>query len=302
MTNSNHFLHNIYAFKKNTLKETDYIDLIKRAFAEDKVENDVTTLSIFDKPMEKQCSLISRASGILAGLEVARKAFCFIDPSLKLHSQQRDGIFFTQGETLLTVTGNIQSILRAERIALNFLSMLSSIATETKEFVSEAKKYNVQVLDTRKTLPGYRALSKYAVAMGGGLNHREDLECMGMLKDNHIAACGSITNAIKKFKERNPLTPVEIEIDSINQLHEALEARPQVILLDNMSNQELTTCARQIQEFNQKNETRILSEASGGFTLSNLHRLKDTGVDFVSIGALTSHIVPLDIGLDIKPI
>ena len=289
----------VYGGRHLLLSREDYIDLIKTAFAEDRAEEDVTTLAIFDKSVKKTAKIIAREKGTVCGLEVARTVFLEMDATLKVTLEKKDGDSISAGDSVLKVSGNIQGILRAERVALNFISLMSGISTSTAKFVSAAAQYNVDVLDTRKTVPGYRMLAKYAVAIGGGLNHRQNLAVMGMLKDNHIAAAGSIRAAIRKFRKSSPGIPLEVEVDHPDQLYEALQEKPDMILLDNMTNIQLKKSAQMIEKFNEANDTHIVSEASGGFHLNNLDRLADTGVDYVSIGSLTSQVAPLDFGLDI---
>lgn len=276
----------------------DYGALITRALEEDKIENDVSTFSIFTKPQEVTAKIVAKTPGVLCGLELCRAVFSEVDPKLNFSTSFQDAQQVSPRDIVLSIQGDVRSVLRGERVALNFLSMLSGIASKVKEAVDILSPMGVALLDTRKTIPGFRRLSKYAVTTGGGLNHRHDLSQMGMIKDNHIAAAGSITRAIEMFREANGKLPCEVEIDHIEQLDEALACRAGMLLLDNMEPEELKTCVQKVKAFNEKHSTQITCEASGGYHLGNLKTLEGTGVDYVSMGALTNKITPLDFGLD----
>jgi len=284
------------------LKKEDYINLIELALREDQIEHDVTTLAVFSKQDIAQANLISRESGVLAGIEVFVEVFRRVDETLTIELKATDGQDLSPNEIVAIIKGPICSILAAERTSLNFLSMISGIANSARKCKKIASAMGITPLDTRKTLPGYRALSKYAVQMGGGANHRKDLQQMGLIKDNHIAAAGSITSAIHLFQKKYPQKKLEVEVDTYEQLVEALPEKPDMILLDNMNPGELKKCASYIKEFNSDNKLEITCEASGGYTPDNIEVLKDTGVDFVSSGALTNNITPFDFSLDVLPV
>ncbi len=289
-----------YASKYLKLSSADYELQLKLAFEEDGYEQDVSTLSIFEQPARACAHIIARESGIIAGLPVVQAAFTFIDKQVQIEFLKQDGETCSSGDLILSARGDIRSLLRAERVALNFLGFLSGIATATRRVCDALQPMNIRPLDTRKTIPGLRRLSKYAVALGGGYNHRMSLADMGLIKDNHIAQAGSVTKAIKKFREKYPNMPLEVEVDTIEQLREALPLQPDMILLDNMNPGQLKECVNLIRDFNIKYGTNITSEASGGFRLDNLDMLTGTGVDYVSLGSLTSHVIPIDFSLEIQ--
>ncbi|HNL11482.1 MAG TPA: carboxylating nicotinate-nucleotide diphosphorylase, partial [Turneriella sp.] len=230
---------------------------------------------------------------------VAEQTFRYFDTGMVIRTAAADGDLLKAGSTVLEFEADIRAVLRAERVALNFLAFMSSIATRTQQISRAAAVYGVKVLDTRKTVPMLRAISKYAVVRGGGYNHRHDLSEMGLIKDNHIAQAGSVTAAILAFKRHAPFTPLEVEVDTLEQLQEALPLKPEMILLDNMDNATMKQAMKLIREANTAMGTKITAEASGGFAAGNLDRLKDTGVDFVSLGSITNVIEPPDFSLEI---
>ncbi|MDH4261563.1 MAG: carboxylating nicotinate-nucleotide diphosphorylase [Spirochaetia bacterium] len=280
------------------LKKEDYRSLILAAIAEDKTNDDITTNSIFTKRKKVKSSLIARESGILCGIKIFIDVFNIIDKKTLVQPNFIDGDSFNKGNVIALIEGDVKSILKSERIALNFLSMLSGISTKTKYAVDILNKYGITALDTRKTLPGYRILSKYAVYTGGGSNHRLNLAQMGLIKDNHIAAAGGIKNAIALFRKMYPKHKCEVEVETFSQLNDALPERPEMIMLDNMNVKEIKHCVEVINKFNNKHKTSIICEASGGYNLSNLSTLAKSGVDFVSMGSLTNSITPLDFSLE----
>ena len=281
------------------LPQSEIDRVLRQAFTEDQALADVTTHAVFEKFSLAHGRIFVKEEGIVCGVSLAEQALKFFDHSITVLRVKQDGERVQTGDTILKFEGDIRSIMRSERIALNFLAFMSSIATRTAQVVSIANSLGVKVLDTRKTIPGLRLVSKYAVVKGGGYNHRLDLSAMGLIKDNHIAHAGSVSAAIRKFKKSTIYKQLEVEIDTINQLYEALNEKPDMILLDNMDNATMKEAARIIREFNQKNKTQITSEASGGFTLENLSRIQGTGVDFVSLGSITNTIIPLDFSLEI---
>lgn len=291
---------NIYGSRYAKLREEDYIHLLQLAISEDCSDEDVSTMAIFSEKETAEAVILAKNDGIIAGLPVAVHCFRYCDSDLDISSDFHDADHISASQIALMIRGNIQSILRIERIALNFLSMLSGIATHTREIADKAAEMGVKLLDTRKTIPGYRRLSKYAVSCGGGLNHRLNLSSMGMIKDNHIARAGSINGAVKNFRDRYPHIPLELEVDRYEQLEEALNEPPDMFLLDNMNTEEMGRCTGRVREFNAENSSDITCEASGGFSMSNLDRLRGSGVDYVSIGALTNSFRPLDFSLEIR--
>ena len=269
--------------------------LIQAALSEDlSNKGDITSQAIFKNGDEVTASIRARENGILAGLDIAKEVFHLVDPALTLTTEQKDGNQIEQNQTILTIQGKTISILKAERTALNFLSHLSGVASETKKYVETISHTKAKILDTRKTLPGWRALQKQAVLLGGGRNHRLGLYDMVLIKDNHIAAAGSIGKALDRVQSLRKNTKIEIEVDTLDQLGEVLShGGADIVLLDNMSPEQLIQAVQKI-------NGKILSEASGGITLSNVKEIAESRVDFISIGALTHSVKALDFGLDIE--
>jgi nicotinate-nucleotide pyrophosphorylase (carboxylating) len=267
-------------------------NLIARAFAEDiKDGDDKTTIATIAESQVSTARMRARKGGVVAGVYLAGAVFENVGLN-QIKYFKKCGDVVDAGETILEVTGNTRNILRSERIALNFISHLSGIATLTKKWVDEIAGTGAVIRDTRKTTPGLRQLEKFAVRMGGGENHRMNLSDGAIIKDNHIAAAGSITEAIVKVRNTFPGMPVEVEVDSLEQLKEALQSNPEIVLLDNMSI-EMTKAAVELTK-----NTKTLLESSGGLALTNVRSYAETGVDYLAIGALTHSAPILDIGLD----
>ncbi len=267
-------------------------NLIARAFAEDiKDGDDKTTIATIAESQVSTARMRARKGGVVAGVYLAGAVFENVGLN-QIKYFKKCGDVVDAGETILEVTGNTRNILRSERIALNFISHLSGIATLTKKWVDEIAGTGAVIRDTRKTTPGLRQLEKFAVRMGGGENHRMNLSDGAIIKDNHIAAGGSITEAIVKVRNTFPGMPVEVEVDSLEQLKEALQSNPEIVLLDNMSI-EMTKAAVELTK-----NTKTLLESSGGLALTNVRSYAETGVDYLAIGALTHSAPILDIGLD----
>jgi nicotinate-nucleotide pyrophosphorylase (carboxylating) len=289
----------VYASNIPVLGDFEIGRAVRHALAEDKASADITTQAIFTESVRATGRIFVKTDCVLCGIHVAEYAFRYFDTSIVIRPAAADGDALKAGSTVLEFEGDIRAILRAERVALNFLAFMSSIATRTRQVVREAETYGVKVLDTRKTIPMLRAISKYAVVCGGGYNHRHDLSEMGLIKDNHIAQAGSVSAAILAFKRHAPFTPLEVEVDTLEQLKEALPLKPDMVLLDNMDNATLKQAMKLIREANLAMGTKITAEASGGFAPGKLDRLKDTGVDFVSLGSITNVIEPPDFSLEI---
>lgn len=288
-----------YGGQVNRITPADYHGLIEAAFKEDQAFQDVTTKSTISKNSKGTAKIIAKQEGLLAGLPVAAASFHHMDPNLKLNPAMLDGERFSQDDCILEIQGLASSVFPAERISLNFLSYLSGIATQTNKIVSLLAGSNISLLDTRKTLPGYRILAKYAVSIGGGKNHRISLNQMGMLKDNHIAEGNTITKQIENFFDKYPNKMLEVEIDSPEQLEDIFKGKlPHIILLDNMKPEILKECVLKIKTFNQENGVNILTEASGGLSEANIQTIKGTGVDFVSMGSITNSVSPIDFSLE----
>jgi nicotinate-nucleotide pyrophosphorylase (carboxylating) len=269
------------------------LDLIKKALAEDLAGGvDITSHATISETSLSVADFVSRKSGVLAGIDIAKAVLNEVGLT-DIKVLKEDGQPIAAGDVLLTVRGNTRAILLAERTALNFLGHLSGIASETAQWVTAIASTKCLVRDTRKTTPGYRQLEKYAVRMGGGTNHRMSLSDAALIKDNHIVAAGGAAKAFSAVRAAFPTAPIEIEVDTLDQLREVLPLNPDLILLDNMSPQ---LCAEAISIINGATK----SEASGGITLENAKAYAESGVDFIAIGALTHSSSVLDIGLDLR--
>lgn len=276
-------------------------DAVTRALAEDLTPNGDLTSSLVPSELEATASFVVRSDGVIAGTACARETFRQIDADVVESWSVRDGDRVAAGQTIATVQGSLRSILTAERTALNFLSHLSGIATLTDRFVgaAAAKGGTARVWDTRKTTPGLRTLEKAAVRAGGGANHRGNLSDWILLKDNHLALLG-IAGAVTEARRRWPGRTVHVECDRLEQVLEALEAGADALLLDNMEPVQASACVRAADEFvASRGGRRPLLEASGGVSLETIGELAATGVDLVSVGAITNSAPVLDIGLDI---
>ncbi|MBI2873377.1 MAG: carboxylating nicotinate-nucleotide diphosphorylase [Chloroflexi bacterium] len=273
-------------------------DLIQRALAEDQAIADVTTAALVPPSVQGSATIKSKAEGVLAGIEVCLEVFRCVDPNLSCHALLADGATIHPGDSLATVRGRLDGILRAERTALNFLQRLSGIATETARYVMAVHGLRARIVDTRKTLPGFRHLDKYAVRMGGGHNHRLNLADGILVKDNHLAALAaaglSLRQAVERAIQNAPHTlKVEVEVESLDQVQEALEAGAHILLLDNMGLAEMRQAAEMCRG-------RAITEASGGVRLETVRAVAETGVDLISVGALTHSVRALDISLDLE--
>ena len=246
--------------------------------------------ALIDSAAQARATLITRQAGILAGREWADTAFSLCSDQTTCHWRADDGDRLSPEQTLLEVQGPARALLSAERTALNFLQLLSGIATRTAAYVDAVAGTGARILDTRKTLPGLRLAQKYAVTVGGGHNHRLGLYDMIMLKENHIAAAGGIGLAVERARANFPDLPVEVEVEALQQLDEALDAGADRIMLDNFSRDDLVTGVRTCRQ-------RAVLEASGGITLSTIRAIAETGVDDISVGDLTKSIEPLDLSL-----
>ncbi|MBV6493293.1 MAG: Nicotinate-nucleotide pyrophosphorylase [carboxylating] [Turneriella sp.] len=289
----------VYASGIPHLPDLEIQRAVRVALEEDKAEFDVTTNAIFLAQQNTQGRIFVKNDCVVCGVRLVEEAFRHFNPAITLEFLKHDGEKLKAQDTIVRFQGDIRGVLRAERVALNFLAFMSAIATRTRRVVDIVAPYGVRVLDTRKTIPTLRTLSKYAVVMGGGLNHRHNLAEMGMIKDNHIAEAGSVSKAINAFRKHAPKIPLELEVDTIEQLEEALPLKPDMVLLDNMDSKTMAVATKLIREANQKMGTKITSEASGGFSLEAMGRLENSGVDFVSLGSITNTIEPPDFSLEI---
>ncbi len=279
------------------LEQVDSI--IEVALAEDTSHGDPTSESLIPPGLKGEASLLAKARGRLAGGEVARQVFLKVDSSLNVEVLITEGAEIEPGDIIATVSGNVASILKAERVALNFLQRLSGIASQTAQYVAKTQGLAVKIVDTRKTTPGLRLLEKYAVRMGGGQNHRFHLGDAVLIKDNHLAALRRLGMSLKDIVARARRNApqgleVEVEVNTTEEALEALEAGADIIMLDNMSPDEMRRVVDLV-----SGQAKI--EASGGITLDNVREAAMTGVDIISIGALTHSSKALDISLELEP-
>jgi len=281
------------------LSEEQLDNIIDRALAEDISRGDITSEALLPPDLRGKAVIQVKAKGVLAGGEVAGRVFLRVDPSLKIEIIIKDGTRVKPGDTVATINGTVMSILKAERVALNFLQRLSGIATGTAQFVARARGLPVTILDTRKTTPGLRLLEKYAVRTGGGQNHRLDLGDGILIKDNHLAALRSLgmdlPDVIARAKRNAPnRLKVEIEVTTVEEAVDAAAAGADIIMLDNMSPEEMRRAVSLM-------PAGVKLEASGGITLKNIGAAARSGVDFISIGALTHSPRALNISLELEP-
>jgi nicotinate-nucleotide pyrophosphorylase (carboxylating) len=270
-------------------------DIVSRALGEDIGSGDLTTHLLFPKAVKAEAAIRVKQEAILAGLSVAEAVFRKVDPKLKFKPLARDGDRVDPGTIVALVKGDGRSLLKGERVALNFLQRLSGIATLTARFVEAVQGTGTTILDTRKTTPGLRMLEKYAVRMGGGRNHRMNLSDGILIKDNHLALAGNLKAAVQRARKKAPRGfKVEVETTNLTEAEEALVAKADIILLDNMTIPQLKEAVLLI-------SGQALTEASGGVNLNNVREIAATGVDFISIGALTHSAPAVDISMDIQP-
>lgn len=254
---------------------------------------DLTTAAVVPADMLAEAVLVARGGGVVAGLDVAVQAFRIVDPAIEVGMRCPDGATVTKGDVIATISGPAHGLLTAERVALNFLCHLSGIATITRAVVDAVRDYPSRIACTRKTTPGLRALEKYAVRVGGGSNHRFGLDDAVLIKDNHIAFAGGVRPAIERAKRAvGHLVKIEIEVETLDQLREALSVGVDAVLLDNMGIDELAEAVKLVRG-------QAITEASGGITLDTAPTVAATGVDFISIGWLTHSAPILDVGLDV---
>jgi len=284
---------------KPQLSEEQLDNIIDLALAEDLSHGDITTETLIPPDLQGKGAILIKEKGIVAGGEVAKKVFLRVDPSLKVEVLIKDGTEVKPGDIAATISGGVASILKAERAALNFLQRLSGIASETARYIAKTRGFPVNITDTRKTTPGLRQLEKYAVRMGGGKNHRFHLGDGVLIKDNHLATLRALGMSLKeviiKAKQNAPRgTTVEVEVNTAQEAIDAAEAGADIIMLDNMSPDEMREVVSLL-----PGETR--TEASGGITLANIRAAAMSGVNTISIGALTHSTKALDISLELEP-
>jgi nicotinate-nucleotide pyrophosphorylase (carboxylating) len=267
--------------------------LIRLALAEDIGGKDITTEALVGKSLSGKAVIVAKQDGVPAGLSVAKEVFRAVNRRISFVMLKRDGQRVKRGKRIAVIQGKVRDILAAERTALNFLQRLSGIATLTAQYVSRVKGTKAKILDTRKTTPGLRMLEKQAVKAGGGRNHRMGLFDMFLIKENHIKAAGGITEAVRKAKSKRRKEKIEVEVRNLRELEEAIEARPDWIMLDNMSIERTKKAVKMIRSAG----PRIKIEASGNVNLNNVRKIALTGVDYISVGALTHSAKAMDLSL-----
>ena len=279
--------------KEPALNDVLLIPLVEAALTEDLGRRgDVTSQATIPADMHAQLEIRARQAGVICGIDLARLSFALVDAQIEFIAQVRDGETVEAGAVLAIVKGNARHLLTAERTALNFMTHLSGIATATRQIVDSVAQYPAQITCTRKTIPGLRIVQKYAVRCGGGRNHRLGLDDAILIKDNHIAIAGDIKKAIQQAQDfAGHLIPIEVEVDTLEQLEQALDAGVSLVLLDNMSPELLSQAVAMCQG-------RAKTEASGGITPDTVKAAAQSGVDFIAMGYLTHSSTALDIGLD----
>ena len=274
------------------MKEDATDALIETALKEDMPQGDITSENIIPADSESEAIILAKEEGVLAGIDIARRVFSKIDPSLVFKKNLNDGKKFREDLTLATIQGRSVSILKGERIALNFLQRMSGIATTTQKFVLMLQGTETKILDTRKTTPGLRSLEKYAVRMGGGVNHRFNLSEMVLIKDNHLRVVGSISQAVKSARESiKPGVRVEVEATSIEEVQEAVQSGADMIMLDNMPKEAMKEVVKRV-------KGKVPLEVSGKVSLRRVKEIASLGVDFISVGSLTHSYKSVDISIE----
>jgi nicotinate-nucleotide pyrophosphorylase (carboxylating) len=268
--------------------------LIDIALSDDVGEGDITTDNIIPEGTKRKAIMVAKADGVIAGLPIAEMVFKKLDPDLKWNVLVQEGEKVKNGDTLVEFEGSYRALLTGERTALNFLQRLSGIATMSAKYADAVKDFQTVILDTRKTLPGFNKLDKYAVKTGGANNHRHGLHDMAMIKDNHIEVAGGITAAVNAVRSKVEIgIKIEVETTTLAQVQEAIDAKADIIMLDNMDNETMRKAVKLI-------AGRAKVEASGNMTFERLHDVAATGVDYISIGALTHSVTALDISQRIE--
>ena len=268
--------------------------MVREALEEDAAGNDITSIATILTERRSRCRIVARQRGVIAGIALAREAFRQRDSKASVRTTVKDGQLVNAGDEVMFVTASPRGLLSAERVALNYLQRLSGIATITHQFVDAVVGTGACILDTRKTTPGWRILEKYAVRAGGGMNHRMDLGAAVLIKDNHLAALdGDVAMAVQRARDLAPDKPIEVECDRLDQVRAALDAGAEIIMLDNMSAAKLREAVGLV-------DGRAVTEASGGVRIETVRAIAETGVDWISVGALTHSAKALDLGLDFE--
>lgn len=282
---------------KPKIMEREYLidKIISLAIEEDINTGDITTNALIPEESRATAEMTAKAPGIVSGLEIALRVFKYIDDTTVWTPLVKEGERVSKGDKIARIEGSYRALLTAERTALNILQRMSGIATATAIFVKELQGTKTRLLDTRKTAPGMRLLDKMAVKAGGGTNHRMGLYDMALIKDNHIKVAGGITNAVKQVRSSIPAgIKIEVEVTDLNETREAIAAGADIIMLDNMSNQAMAEAVKAI-------DKRAETEASGNMNVQRLKEVAATGVDYISVGALTHSVTALDISMNIVP-
>lgn len=269
--------------------------IVKSALDEDGAFNDLTTIATVVSDRHARGRLVAREKGVLCGIPLAVEAFRTLDPKVTIRVDCEDGARLKPGDAVLFLSGHARALLAAERVALNFMQRLSGVASLTAKYVDAVRGTRARILDTRKTTPGWRLLEKYAVRAGGGTNHRLNLSTAVLIKDNHLASVdGDVGLAVRRARDLAPAgTKIEVECDRIEQVEAALFAHADIVMLDNMSAEQMRACVRLV-------EGRAITEASGGVNLDSVREIAATGVDWISVGALTHSAPALDLALDFE--
>ena len=286
--------------KQLSASENQLYTLIDLALQEDTGKGDITSELLIPPGLKAKATLLAKADGVLAGIDIARLVFVRVDPEIKFKVFLKDAAKLKNGDIIAVIRGNARSILKAERTALNFLQRLSGIATMTAKYVALVSDFKVDILDTRKTTPGIRLLEKYAVSLGGGHNHRFNLSDGILIKDNHLETLYDQGMTLKEIVTKARLNApkgikIEVEVTNIKEVNDAISAGVDVIMLDNMTPVQMRHAVKKV-------PSSIKTEASGGITLENVRSVAATGVNFISIGALTHSVKALDISLEFEPI
>lgn len=277
------------------LKQDALTKLVREALEEDDAFHDITTIATVVSDRRARATLVARGKGVICGVPLALEAFRALDDKISIRIDREDGSEVRPGDPVLFLTGHVRGLLSAERVALNYMQRLSGVASLTARYVDAVKGTKAKILDTRKTTPGWRLLEKYAVRSGGGTNHRMNLSSGVLIKDNHLAALdGDIMLAIQRARDLAPRgVKIEVECDSFDQVLKAVEAGADIILLDNMTPALMSECVRAV-------DGRAILEASGGVNLTTVRAIAETGVDWISVGAITHSAPSLDLALDFE--
>ncbi len=279
---------------KGGIKIEEIKSVIDYALKEDIGNGDITTNSLIPLDLQAKATMVAKSTGVIAGLAIAEYVFRTLSTDIIWEAFVNDGDKVSKGDQILEISGSYRALLTGERVALNFLQRMSGIATMTANYIDAIKDYKTKILDTRKTVPGLRLLDKYAVMMGGGTNHRIGLYDMVLIKDNHIKIAGGITRAVAQIKKNLPEGfKIEVETTTVEEVLEALATGVDIIMLDNMSNRTMAECVKII-----GGQAKV--EASGNMTIDRLKEVAATGVDFISIGALTHSVAAFDISMNIE--